>query len=73
MRMGRETIFTWPTWCLRKRLLAEIFPLLMLWGLSGGSVVTNLPASVGDARDTGLISGLDPLEKEMATHSNIRA
>ena len=73
VRMGRETIFTWPTQCLQKRLPVEIFPLLMLWGLSGGSVVRNLPANIGDARDTGLISGLDPLEKEMATHSKILA
>ena len=29
----------------------------MLWGLSGGSVVRNLPANVGDARDTGSIPG----------------
>jgi len=57
VRMRRETIFTWPTWCLQKRLPAEIFPLLMLWGLSGGSVVRNLPANVGDARDTGSIPG----------------
>ena len=33
-------------------------------------MVKNLPASAGDARDTGSIPGLeDPLEEEMATHS----
>ena len=40
-------------------------------GFPGGSVVKNLPASAGD---TGSIPGQeDPLEKEMATHSNILA
>jgi len=29
-----------------------------LWGFSGGTVVKNLPANVGNARDTGLIPGL---------------
>ena len=29
-----------------------------MWGFSGGSVVKNLPANVGDARDMGLIPGL---------------
>ena len=38
-------------------------------------VVKNLPANVGDARNVGSIpgSGIDSLEKEMATHSNILA
>ena len=40
-------------------------------GFSGGSVVKNLPANVGDA---GSNPGLGrPLEKEMATHSSILA
>ena len=40
-------------------------------GFAGGSVVKNLPAN---AEDAGSIPGLeDPLEKEMATHSNILA
>ena len=40
----------------------------------GGSVVKNPPANSGDAGDMGLISGSeDPLEKEMATNSNILA
>ena len=35
-------------------------------------VVKKLPASTGDARDVGLIPGLeDPLEEGMATHSSI--
>ena len=40
-------------------------------GFRGGSVVKNLPASVGDADS---IPGReDPLEEEMATHSSILA
>ena len=46
-------------------------------GFPGGSVVNNLPATVGDARDEGdmgLIPGQeDPLEEGMATHSSILA
>ena len=37
-------------------------------------VVKNLPANAGDVRDVSLIPGSeDPLEEEMATHSNILA
>ena len=37
-------------------------------------VVKNLSGNAGDIRDMGLTPGLeDPLEKEMATHSNILA
>ena len=40
----------------------------------GGTVVKNLPASAGEAGDTGLMLGQEePLEKEMATHSSILA
>ena len=43
-------------------------------GFPGGSVVKNLPANVGDAGDASLSLGKeDPLEEEMATHSNILA
>ena len=43
-------------------------------GFPGGTVVKNLPASSGDAREAGLIPGLeDPLEKKMAHHSSILA
>ena len=46
----------------------------MVLGFPSGSVVKNLPANAGDARDTGSILGFeDPLEKEMATHSSILA
>ena len=36
-------------------------------------VVKNLPANAGATGDPGWIPGLDPLEEEMATHSNILA
>ena len=37
-------------------------------------MLRNPPANAGDIRDTGSIPGSeDPLEKEMATHSNILA
>ena len=40
----------------------------------GDSVVKNLPANAGDARDAGSILGQeDPLEEGMATHSSILA
>ena len=40
----------------------------------GGSVVKNLPANAGDAKDVVQSLGWeDPLEKEMATHSSILA
>ena len=42
--------------------------------LPRGTVVKNLPASAGEAGDTGLMLGQEePLEKEMATHSSILA
>ena len=45
-----------------------------LFGVLGGAVVKNLPASAGDAGGMGLILGWeDPLEEEMATHSSILA
>ena len=41
-------------------------------GFPGGTVIKNPPVNAGDTRDMGLIpNGADPLEKEMATHSNI--
>ena len=42
--------------------------------IPGGSVVKNLPANTGDARDMGLIlDSEDPLEEEMATYFSILA
>ena len=43
-------------------------------GFPGGSMVKNLPAKAGGARDASSIPGLGrSLEKEMVTHSNILA
>ena len=43
-------------------------------GFPGGSLVKNLPANSGSARDVCLIpEHEDPLEKEVATHSSILA
>ena len=43
-------------------------------GFPGSAVVKNPPANAGDAGDTSWILGReDPLEEEMATHSNILA
>ena len=39
----------------------------------GGSVVKNLSANAGDARDAESLDSEDPLEEEMATHSSILA
>ena len=45
--------------------------MFIIQGFSSGSVVTNLPANAADVvQSLGLE---DPLEKEMATHSNILA
>ena len=51
----------------------NLYPRFFL-GSTGGSVVKNLPANAGDARDPGKIPRLgNPLEKDMATHSSILA
>ena len=43
-------------------------------GFSSRSVVKNLPANAGDARDIGSIPGWeDPWEAQMATHSSMLA
>ena len=43
-------------------------------GCPDGSMVKNLPANAGDARDPGSILGWeDPLETEMAPHSSVLA
>ena len=47
---------------------------IILVGFPGGTVVNNLPANAGVARDPGLIPGLeDPLQKEVANHSSVLA
>ena len=40
---------------------------------ASGTNGKNLPANARDVRDAGSVPGFDPLEKEMATHSNILA
>ena len=46
----------------------------MAMGFLGGSAVKSLPANAGDSREIGSIPGLgNPLEKAMATYSNILA
>ena len=41
-------------------------------GFPGSSVVKDIPANVGEARDMGsILCQEDPLEKELATYSNI--
>jgi len=44
-------------------------------GFPDGSMLKNLLANAGDAKDMGLIPGLErkEMEKEMATHSSILA
>ena len=43
-------------------------------GFPGGTVVKNLPPNAGASEDLDLILGLEePLEEDMATHSNILA
>ena len=43
-----------------------------MWGFPGGASGKDQPANAGDARETGCSLGWeDPLEEEMATHSNI--
>jgi len=55
----------------------NIFPLTvgmtLNLGFPGGSVVKNLPANAGDARNCGFNPLEDPLEYEMATYSSIFA
>ena len=46
----------------------------MAMGFPGGSGIKNPPANAGAAGDAGSVSGWeDPLEEEMATHSDIHA
>ena len=62
--MSEDTLY--PKTILKKTKKQQGFP--------GGTVVTNLPASAGDATDAGSTpESEDTLEQEMATHSNILA
>ena len=48
--------------------------LTLLRAFPGDTVVKNLPANVGDERDSGSIpESEDPLEEERATHSSVLA
>ena len=68
------------TWLSKNNISNSFFlfffcGILVPWGFPGDPVVKNLPASVGDIRET-MVQSLwreDPLEKEMATHSSILA
>ena len=63
-----------PLWWRKQTQESLHFYLLELQDFPGGPVVKNLPASAGDARDTGSIPGQeDPLEEETAAHSSILA
>ena len=39
-------------------LLPSILPRCSVWGFPGGTVVKNLPANAGDARDAGSVPGM---------------
>ena len=63
-------VMKWPH--ISAKLLAKI--KCGMGGFPGGSVVKNLPANAGDAKDVCSVPGQeDPLESEMASHSNILA
>ena len=48
--------------------------IILAMGFPGGSGIKNPPANAGAAGDAGSVSGWeDPLEEEMATHSDIHA
>ena len=51
--------------------LAFFIPLPIMWGLTGGSAIKNLPAM--QKTQVQSLGQEDPLEKEMATHSSILA
>ena len=52
----------------------ELLGRVVVLGFPGGSVVKNLLANAGDARDAGSISGSGRSPgKEMATHSSVLA
>ena len=53
---------------------SEMFHSSLSWGFPGDTVVKNLPANAGDARDVVQSLGQeDPLEKGMTTHSGTLA
>ena len=54
-----------------KLIILGFYYYSLLWGFPGGSVVKNLPTM--PQMQAGSLGQEDPLEKEMATHSNILA
>ena len=44
---------------------------MIIWVFPGDSGVKNPSVNAGDAGDTSLFPGEDPLEEELATHSSI--
>ena len=54
-----------------KLIILGFYYYSLLWGSPGGSVVKNLPAM--PQMQVGSLGQEDPLEKEMAMHSNILA
>ena len=54
-----------------KLIILGFYYYSLLWGFPGGSVVMNLPAM--PQMQVGSLGQEDPLEKEMAMHSNILA
>ena len=54
-----------------KLIILGFYYYSLLWGFPGGSVVKNLPAM--PHMQVGSLGQEDPLEKEMAMHSNILA
>ena len=74
--MARASARTWVLTCAAWIRLNDIWHLLVFMqkrrGFLGGAVVENPPATAGDMS---WIPGLgrEPLEEEMATHSNILA
>ena len=56
----------------RNNIFLKIVYSSGFWDFPGGTAVKNPPASARDARDVGLIPGLEhPLEEEIASHSSI--
>ena len=54
-------------------MVMSFFNCSFFKGFPGGAVVKYPPANAGDARDTGLIPGLERSLEEMATHFSILA
>ena len=63
-----------PWGCKESDMTEQLSTHLQIWVFPGGSVIKNLPATAGDARDLLHSQGEeDPLEEGMATHSSTLA